>query len=63
MDQLIGMNSSMREFSCNVEDKLKKAYKTGNYTKKFGYDQLSNPSNKNSGQRSLVDDDHQYLTS
>ena len=31
----------MRQFSSNVEDRLNKAYKEGNYNKKFGFEGLS----------------------
>jgi len=41
VDKLLNMNSNMRNFSADVEDKLKKAYKAGNYDKKFGYEGLS----------------------
>lgn len=42
VDTLLNMNSNMRSFSTNVEDKLQRAYKEGNYAKKFGFEGLSN---------------------
>ena len=36
--QLVGMNENIRNFSERMEEKLEKAYKAGNYNKKFGYD-------------------------
>lgn len=41
MDQLIGMNSNIRSFATDVEERLKRAYKAGNYSKKFGYENVS----------------------
>mmetsp|Transcript_28578 Transcript_28578/g.35367 ORF Transcript_28578/g.35367 Transcript_28578/m.35367 type:complete len:209 (+) Transcript_28578:1378-2004(+) len=41
VDKLIGMNSNMRAFSSNVEEKLQRAYKAGNYAKKFGFEGMS----------------------
>ena len=35
------MNSNMRAFSSNVEEKLNRAYKAGNYAKKFGFEGMS----------------------
>ena len=32
------MNHSIREFGGVLEEKLQKAYKSGNYDKKFGYE-------------------------
>ena len=36
--QLIGMNANIRNFSEGMEEKLERAYKAGNYSKKFGYE-------------------------
>jgi len=36
------MNTNMRAFSSEVEEKLNAAYKAGNYSKKFGYEGLNN---------------------
>ena len=41
MDKLINMNSNIRQFSSNVEERLQRAYRAGNYSKKFGYEGLS----------------------
>ena len=41
IDKLVGMNTNMRQFSSNVEDRLNKAYKEGNYNKKFGFEGLT----------------------
>lgn len=41
VEKLQNMNTNMRLFSANVEDKLKKAYRAGNYDKKFGYEGLN----------------------
>jgi len=41
VDKLIGMNSNMRAFSSSVEEKLQRAYKAGNYAKKFGFEGMS----------------------
>ena len=35
------MNENIRTFSEQIEQKLDKAYKSGNYSKKFGYDQAN----------------------
>jgi hypothetical protein len=39
--KLIGMNSNIRQFSSDVEERLQRAMKAGNYTKKFGYEGMS----------------------
>ena len=41
VQKLVNMNSNMRAFSSNVEEKLRQAYKAGNYDKKFGYEGLN----------------------
>ena len=41
VDKLVGMNSNIRNFTQNVEERLQRAYKAGNYTKKFGYEGLN----------------------
>lgn len=41
VDKLVAMNSSMRTFSSNVEDRLQRAYRAGDYAKKFGYEGLN----------------------
>ena len=41
VDQLVGMNKSIRDFSSNVEEKLSAAYRAGNYQKKFGLESAS----------------------
>ena len=41
MKQLVGMNANIRHFSEKMEEKLEKAYKAGNYNKKFGYDGIN----------------------
>ena len=38
VNQLIGMNQNIRQFSEDMEGRLEKAYKAGNYGKKFGYE-------------------------
>ena len=35
------MNQNIRSFATDVEERLKRAYKAGNYTKKFGFDNLN----------------------
>ena len=35
------MNANIRSFATDVEEKLQRAYKAGNYSKKFGFDNLS----------------------
>ena len=35
------MNHNIRSFATDVEERLKRAYKAGNYSKKFGFDNLS----------------------
>lgn len=39
--KLSGMNSNMRAFSSNVEEKLQRAYKATNYAKKLGFEGLN----------------------
>ena len=41
VDSLINMNTSMRQFSSDVEDRLNRAYKEGNYSKKFGFEGIN----------------------
>lgn len=41
VNQLMGMNSSMRDFATDIESRLDRAYKVG-ATKKFGYDGITN---------------------
>ena len=36
--QLVGMNANIRKFSEGMEERLERAYKAGNYNKKFGYE-------------------------
>jgi hypothetical protein len=36
VNQLLNINQSMKEFSCDLESRLDKAYKSG-ATKKYGY--------------------------
>ena len=35
------MNQNIRSFATDVEERLKRAYKAGNYSKKFGFDNMS----------------------
>lgn len=35
------MNTNIRRFASDVEDRLEKAYKAGSYNKKFGYEGLN----------------------
>lgn len=39
--KLMNMNSNIRTFSSNVEERLQKAYRAGDYNKKFGYEGLN----------------------
>ena len=41
VDQLVGMNQNIRSFATDVEERLHRAYKAGNYSKKFGYENIS----------------------
>ena len=35
------MNNNMRDFAHNVEEKLNRAYKEGNYMKRFGFEGMN----------------------
>lgn len=39
--KLMSMNSNIRTFSSNVEERLQRAYRAGDYAKKFGYEGLN----------------------
>ena len=41
VNKLVGMNTNIREFTSNVEERLTRAYKAGNMNKKYGYEGMS----------------------
>ena len=45
VDNLIGMNSNIRSFATDIDERLQRAYKAGNYSKKFGFDANLNSHN------------------